>query len=116
MPGVLREQTNEPSREEIHHNRARGPSRHLRLQEVLALLVGLPDCLPYGSRFAKVSGEQTGSIWFNSKMDTPTIKVIFIKMRQNHNFEIQKIERQCFQESIIIPLNSTWSNSHLRQR
>ena len=45
-----------------------------------------------------------------------TIKVIFIKMRQNHNFETWKIEGECFQESIIIPLNSTWSHSHLRQR
>ena len=44
------------------------------------------------------------------------IKVIFIKMRQNHNFETWKIEGECFQESIIIPLNSTWSHSHLRQR
>ena len=42
-------------------------------------------------------------------------KVIFIKMRQNHNFETWKIEGKCFQESIIIPLNSTWSHSHLRQ-
>ena len=44
------------------------------------------------------------------------VKVIFIKMRQNHNFETWKIEGQCFQESIIIPLNNTWSHSHLRQR
>ena len=43
-------------------------------------------------------------------------KVIFIKMRQNHNFETWRIEGECFQESLIIPLNSTSSHSHLRQR
>ena len=46
----------------------------------------------------------------------PLIKVIFIKMRQNHNFETWRIEGECFQESLIIPLNSTSSHSHLRQR
>ena len=45
-----------------------------------------------------------------------TKKVIFIKMRQNHNFETWRIEGECFQESLIIPLNSTSSHSHLRQR
>ena len=43
-------------------------------------------------------------------------KVIFIKMRQNHNFETWRIEAECFQESLIIPLNSTSSHSHLRQQ
>ena len=43
-------------------------------------------------------------------------KVIFIKIRQNHNFETWRIEGECFQESLIIPFNSTSSNSHLRQR
>ena len=43
-------------------------------------------------------------------------KVIFIKMRQNHNFETWRIEGKCFQESLIIPLNSTSSHSHLRQQ
>ena len=43
-------------------------------------------------------------------------KVIFIKMRQNHNFETWRIEGECFQESLIIPLNSTSSHSHLCQR
>ena len=43
-------------------------------------------------------------------------KVIFIKMRQNHNFETWRIEGECFQESLIIALNSTSSHSHLRQR
>ena len=43
-------------------------------------------------------------------------KVIFIKMRQNLNFETWRIEGECFQESLIIPLNSTSSHSHLRQQ
>ena len=43
-------------------------------------------------------------------------KVIFIKMRQNHNFETWRIEGECFQESLIIPLNSTSSHSHLCQQ
>ena len=51
-------------------------------------------------------------IFFN----TFSLKVIFIKMRQNHNFETWRIEGECFQESLIIPLNSTSSHSHLRQR
>ena len=45
-----------------------------------------------------------------------SIKVIFIKMRQNHNFETWRIEGECFQESLFTPLNSTSSHSHLRQR
>ena len=45
-----------------------------------------------------------------------THKVIFIKMRQNHNFETWRIEGECFQESLIIPLNSTSSHSHLCQQ
>ena len=31
-------------------------------------------------------------------------------MRQNHNFETWRIEGECFQESLIIPLNSTCGN------
>ena len=54
--------------------------------------------------------DSTLGIW------SPTCKVIFIKMRQNHNFETWRIEGECFQESLIIPLNSTSSHSHLRQR
>ena len=61
--------------------------------------------------------ENYRKLWqFRSCVDSWTLKVIFIKMRQNHNFETWRIEGECFQESLIIPLNSTSSHSHLHQR
>ena len=60
---------------------------------------------------ARERGAQYEIPWLNV-----VVKVIFIKMRQNQYFETWKIERECFQESTIIPLNITWSHSHLRQR
>ena len=73
-------------------------------------------CVAFGSDgAATMLGGRTG-VAARLKEKVSPFKVIIIKMRQNHNFETWKIEGECFQESIIIPLNSTWSHSHLRQR
>ena len=75
MPNVLCKQTDELSREEVHNNGTGSPSGDLPLQEVPALLAGLLDCLPHGSRLTEVSSEQTGFVRTDSKMDTSTLEI-----------------------------------------
>ena len=49
VPGVLRKQTDEPNREEVHNHGKRSPSSGLCVQEVPTLFIGISDHVPHGS-------------------------------------------------------------------